>query len=112
MNVVVIGGAGFICSHLVDRLLPAVDHRARLRGLLPFAWLVLRDIVVANLGYELTRRFDAAAVKRALTADKKRIKGRQRWILPMAIGHVIDVDDITEAELDGAITHIHAGGTR
>ena len=47
-------------------------------------------------------------MKRALSTDKKRVKGRQRWILPMAVGTVIDVDDVTEAELDAAIAHISA----
>ncbi len=61
------------------------------------------DDVVANLGYQLHRDFDRVAVKRALGSDKKRIQGRQRWILPMAIGEVIDVDDVSEAELDAAI---------
>ena len=70
------------------------------------------DAIVGGLGYELTREFDADAVKRALTTDKKRIKGRQRWILPMAIGNVVDVDDVTEAELDAAIAHISAEVTR
>jgi 3-dehydroquinate synthetase len=70
------------------------------------------DDVAAGLGYQLTRQFDPAAVKRALTTDKKRARGRARWILPMAIGTVIDVDDVTEAELDDAIAHISAKGTR
>ena len=91
--------------------LRAVAHMAAGRGAAP--GLAERiDEVVAGLGYELTRTFDAAAVKRALTTDKKRIKGRQRWILPMDIGTVVDVDDISEAELDAAIAHISAGGTR
>ncbi len=49
-------------------------------------------------------------MKAALARDKKRVGGRQRWILPMAIGRVIDVDDVSEAELDAAIDAIHAGG--
>jgi 3-dehydroquinate synthetase/shikimate kinase len=91
--------------------LRAVAYMAAGRGAVP--GLAERiDEVVAGLGYELTRTFDAAAVKRALTTDKKRIGGRQRWILPMDIGTVVDVDDISEAELDAAIAHISAGGTR
>ncbi len=66
------------------------------------------DDVVGDLGYERTRAFDPAAVKRALTSDKKRVRGRQRWILPMAVGRVEDVDDVTDAELDAAIEHIRA----
>ena len=31
--------------------------------------------------------------------DKKREAGRQRWILPMEIGQVIEVDDVTDKEL-------------
>ena len=90
--------------------LRAVAHMAQARGAVP--GLAQRiDDVVRGLGYELTRDFDPAVVKAALTRDKKRIKGRQRWILPMDIGRVIDVDDVSEAELDEAIAHIHAEGT-
>ena len=34
----------------------------------------------------LHRSFDRAAVRDALGSDKKRVAGRQRWILPLAIG--------------------------
>ena len=68
--------------------------------------------IVRDLGYELRRAFDPAAVKAALGTDKKRMRGRQHWILPLDIGHVIDVDDVSEAELDAAIAHIHAEGRR
>ena len=42
----------------------------------------------------------------ALGSDKKRIGGRQRWILPMAVGRVEDVSDVTDAELDLALRTI------
>ncbi len=91
--------------------LRAVAHIAAGRGATP--GLPERiDSVVRQLGYELTREFDAAAVKRALTTDKKRVRGRQRWILPLDIGRVIDVDDVSEAELDAAIAHIRRGQGR
>ncbi len=82
--------------------LRAVTHIAQGRGAEP--GLVERiDDVITDLGYERHRDFDHAVVKRALLSDKKRIGGRQRWILPMAIGTVIDVDDVSEAELDAAM---------
>ncbi|MEX1296760.1 MAG: bifunctional shikimate kinase/3-dehydroquinate synthase [Candidatus Limnocylindrales bacterium] len=91
--------------------LRAVAHIAAGRG--AEAGLAERvDDVVASLGYELRREFDAATVKRALTTDKKRVRGRQRWILPMAVGTVIDVDDVTESELEAAIAHISTGDSR
>jgi len=64
------------------------------------------DEVVGNLGYQLYRDFDPAVVKAALSTDKKRVKGRQRWILPMAIGRIVDVDDVSDVELDAAIAAI------
>jgi len=64
------------------------------------------DSLLHRLGYRLTRSFDRAAVRDALGSDKKRLRGRQRWILPMAIGSVIDVDDVTEPELDLALDRI------
>jgi hypothetical protein len=38
--------------------------------------------------------------------DKKRVAGRQHWILPMDIGTVIDVDDVTDTELERALARI------
>jgi 3-dehydroquinate synthetase len=85
--------------------LRAVAHIARGRGAEP--GLAERiDDVVSNLGYQRVRGFDPVVVKRALSSDKKRSRGRQRWILPMAIGHVVDVDDVSEAELDAALQAI------
>lgn len=76
------------------------------------------DTLLARLGYTLTREFDVRAVKSALGTDKKRVAGRQHWILPLDIGTVVDVDDVTEAELDRAIARImpaepaRGGGSR
>jgi 3-dehydroquinate synthetase len=69
------------------------------------------DEVIARLGYARTRRFDPDAVKVALRGDKKRLRGRQRWILPMAVGRMLEVDDVTDEELAGAMRHIHAEGS-
>ena len=87
------------------RAVAAMAHR---RGAEPD--LVERiDSVVSSLGYVLQRDFDAAAVKAALRTDKKRHQGRQRWILPMAVGHTQEVDDVTDVELDAALSIISAG---
>ena len=66
------------------------------------------DQVLAQLGIPLRRAFDDKRVRDALGSDKKRIGGRQRWILPMAVGRVVDVDDVTDAELDLALRTIAA----
>ncbi len=66
------------------------------------------DAVLAPLGFPFTRAFDVAAVREALRGDKKRERGVQRWVLPMATGRVEDVNDVTEAELDRAIARILA----
>ena len=65
------------------------------------------DAVIVALGYARRRRFDPVAVKGALRGDKNRHKGRQRWILPMAVGRMLEVDDVTEDELERALRHIH-----
>ncbi len=67
------------------------------------------DDLLARFGYAMTRTFDPLAVRAALGTDKKRVAGRQHWILPMDIGRVIDVDDVTEAELTRAIARITPG---
>ena len=66
------------------------------------------DALLDQLGFALHRSFDASAVKSALLGDKKRRDGRQRWILPMEIGRVIDVDDVTDAELELGLRTIAA----
>lgn len=66
------------------------------------------DALLTTLGFELARSFDPGAVRQALLTDKKRREGRQRWILPMEIGRVTEVDDVTDAELDRALGAIAA----
>ena len=87
--------------------LRAVAHIAQRRG--AQADLADRiDAVLASLGFDLVRRFDRAAVIAATRGDKKREAGVQRWILPMAVGEVVEVSDITAVELDAALTVIAA----
>jgi shikimate kinase/3-dehydroquinate synthase len=66
------------------------------------------DALLHRLGFALTRRFDSAAVTKATLGDKKRYAGRQRWILPVEIGRVTEVDDVTDAELGRALRAIGA----
>jgi shikimate kinase/3-dehydroquinate synthase len=85
--------------------LRAVAAIARARGAEPD--LAERiESVVEDLGYQRRRDFDPVAVRRALGSDKKRHRGRQRWILPLAVGHVVEVDDVTDAEIDAALAVI------
>lgn len=66
------------------------------------------DALLDELGFTLRHAFDAAAVRTAMLGDKKRRAGRQRWILPVDIGHVIEVDDVTDAELELGLRTIAA----
>jgi shikimate kinase/3-dehydroquinate synthase len=66
------------------------------------------DEVLSALGFPLRRRFDPAAVRAALTGDKKRERGVQPWILPMAVGRVEEVTDVTDDELAAALNAIVA----
>jgi 3-dehydroquinate synthetase/shikimate kinase len=66
------------------------------------------DSVLAELGFALRRGFERAKVLDALRGDKKREAGAQRWILPMAVGEVVEVTDVTDAELDDAMQAIAA----
>jgi len=67
-----------------------------------------QDDLLGSLGYRRHHAFDEAAVRVAMRRDKKRDRGRQRWILPMAIGEVFEVDDVTEAEVLAALRTIQA----
>jgi 3-dehydroquinate synthetase/shikimate kinase len=64
------------------------------------------DHVADDLGFALRREFDTEAVIRALQTDKKRHRGRQRWILPMAVGSVVEVEDVSDRELRRALRSI------
>jgi 3-dehydroquinate synthetase len=87
--------------------LRAVAHVAKQRG--ARAGLAERiDSVLSALGFEMTRHFDRAAVVTATAGDKKRELGVQRWILPMAVGEVVEVGDVTADELDDALGVIAA----
>jgi shikimate kinase/3-dehydroquinate synthase len=66
------------------------------------------DTVLADLGFALRRSFDLSAVQSALRGDKKREAGTQRWILPMAVGEVVEVSDVTDVELTAALDAIAA----
>jgi shikimate kinase/3-dehydroquinate synthase len=64
------------------------------------------DRLLTRLGYRPHLSLDPARVRAAIGLDKKRERGRQRWILPMAIGHTVEVDDLGEAELTSALRAI------
>ena len=66
------------------------------------------DNLLDLLGFTLRRSFDASAVRGATLGDKKRHAGRQRWILPMEIGRVVEADDVTDAELELGLRTIAA----
>jgi shikimate kinase / 3-dehydroquinate synthase len=66
------------------------------------------DVLLDWLGFALRRPFDAGHVRAAMLGDKKRRAGRQRWILPMEIGRVVDADDVTDAELELGLKTIAA----
>jgi shikimate kinase/3-dehydroquinate synthase len=70
------------------------------------------DAVVQGLGYPLRRSFDPRSVIHALGSDKKRRRGRQRWILPLAVGSVSEVDDVSGAELEAALATIRTEASR
>ncbi|MDP8905079.1 MAG: hypothetical protein M3N29_07165 [Chloroflexota bacterium] len=66
------------------------------------------ESVLHALGFPLRRRFDRALVRAALGSDKKRERGTQRWLLPIAVGRVEEVTDVSAAELELALDRIWA----
>jgi 3-dehydroquinate synthetase len=64
------------------------------------------DTVLKGLGFPARRSFNRSAVVAALSGDKKREAGAQRWILPVAVGEVEEASDVTSAELDNALDAI------
>jgi 3-dehydroquinate synthetase len=66
------------------------------------------DSVLDALGFALRRSFDRGKVLDALRGDKKSEAGAQRWILPLDVGEVVEVSDVSEAELAAAMDVIAA----
>jgi shikimate kinase/3-dehydroquinate synthase len=66
------------------------------------------DTVLRDLRFEMSRRFDVAAVIAAIGGDKKREHGVQRWILPMAVGEVVQASDVSDVEVAEALSVISA----
>jgi 3-dehydroquinate synthetase/shikimate kinase len=64
------------------------------------------DEVLVRLGFPLRRPFDRSVVVRALSTDKKRQHGTQRWILPFDVGRVQEADDVSNHELELALDAI------
>jgi 3-dehydroquinate synthetase len=85
----------------------AVTDIAVGRGLDPSFGEAL-DALLVGLGFRLTHAFDEGRVRQALGTDKKRHRGRQRWLLPAGIGQVVEVDDVTDAELARAMARVRA----
>jgi 3-dehydroquinate synthetase/shikimate kinase len=85
----------------------AVTAIALGRGLDP-SFAAALDALLIGLGFRLTHAFDEGRVRQALRTDKKRHRGRQRWLLPAGIGQVVEVDDVSEAELTRAMATVRA----
>jgi 3-dehydroquinate synthetase len=85
----------------------AVTAISAARGADPELGPRLDDLLV-RLGFALARPFDSAHVRNAMLGDKKRRAGRQRWILPMRIGEMVEVDDVTDTEVRHALGVIGA----
>lgn len=89
--------------------LRAATSIAAARGADPALPAALDDMLAA-IGLRRQHRFDRDRVRAALATDKKRHAGRQRWLLPMGIGRVVEVDDVTEHEMARAIEAVHGDG--
>jgi shikimate kinase/3-dehydroquinate synthase len=66
------------------------------------------DTVLESIGFPLRRAFDRSVVVASLRSDKKRRQGVLRWILPIAVGRLEEVDDVTPRELELALDRIAA----
>lgn len=66
------------------------------------------EALLSDLGLPTRHAFDASVVRAAMRSDKKRVASRQRWILPVAVGRTVEVDDVSEAELSRALRSVAA----
>ena len=78
------------------------------RGLANAAFIDQIDAVLASLGFRGSHAFDGGAVVRATLGDKKRTGGKQHWVLPVAVGDVTEVSDVTDREIESALGAIAA----
>jgi shikimate kinase/3-dehydroquinate synthase len=61
------------------------------------------ESLLARFGLPTAATFDGDAVRARLGSDKKRVGGRQRYILPLDGGGVVMRDDVPDAAVDAAL---------
>ncbi len=81
---------------------------ARRRGTINNAQMERLESLVYQYGPLPSLKLRAAAVVAATSGDKKNIGGVRRFILPVGIGNVTVVEDVTAAELDAAVRYMLA----
>lgn len=89
----------------------AVSHIAACRGMIDKA--VLADIEAALTEYGFRTKIalpPADLIYSYMQRDKKKANGKLKFVLPVAIGDAVQVQDVTESEIREAIGYINSYG--
>ncbi len=68
------------------------------------------DALLDRFGLPARGEFDPSRVLELVGSDKKRSAGRQRWVLPLAVGGVVVRDDVPEHVVRDALIGVAAEG--
>jgi 3-dehydroquinate synthase len=95
----------------------AALYIARIRGTITGAQMERMEKLIYRYGPLPKLKVNAAKVLAATGRDKKNVGGVRRFVLPIGIGDAGVVEDVTQAELEGAVKYMIVrarvvGGTR
>lgn len=86
----------------------AVSHIAVRRGLIDKAILADLEAVLAEYGFRTKISLPSAdLIYSHMQRDKKKANGKLKFVLPTAIGEVVQAQDVTESEIREAISYIN-----
>ena len=83
-------------------------HLSRELGLLDGAEVERLERLIVAFGLPIRAEGDPGAVTRLMGSDKKRVAGRQRWVLPISTGGVEIRTDVPEDAVARALAVIMA----
>ena len=86
----------------------AVSHIAVGRGLIGKAVLSDIEAVLTEYGFRTKIALPSAdLIYSYMQRDKKKANGKLKFVLPVAIGDVVEAQDVTESEIKEAICYIN-----
>jgi 3-dehydroquinate synthetase len=83
-------------------------HLSRALGMLESSRVERLERLITAFGLPIRAEGDSATVTKLMGSDKKRIAGRQRWVLPVSTGGVVTRADVPDDAVARALSVIVA----